>query len=61
MERTKLHSPQLLDVDVSIYPFFLNMETEISRGNYTEIEITGKNIQDYRRCPFFQSALGERE
>ena len=34
MEQTKLYSPQLIDVEVSIYRFFLNMEKEKSRGKY---------------------------
>ena len=40
MEKTELHSAQLVDVEVFIYPFFLNIETEISRGNHAKIEIT---------------------
>ena len=30
MEQVKLHSSQLVNVEISIYPFFLNMKTEIS-------------------------------
>ena len=41
---------------------FLNMETEISRGNWAKIEFTGENIQqEYRRFPSFQSLLGKRQ
>ena len=62
MEQTKLHSPQLVDVEVSNYPFFLNIKTEKSQSNYAKIESAGKNIQqDYRRCPFFQSPLDKRQ
>ena len=35
-EQAELHSAQLVDVEVSIYPFFLNMETEISIGNHAK-------------------------
>ena len=33
---TELHFPQMVDVEWSIYPFFLNMETEISPGNHAK-------------------------
>ena len=33
MEQTELHSAQLVNVKVSIYPFFLNKETSINMGN----------------------------
>ena len=34
MEQAKLRSAQLVVVEVSIYPVFLNMRTEISSGNH---------------------------
>ena len=62
MEQTKLRSPQLVDVEVSIYPFFLNIKREISQGNCVKIESAGKNIQqDYRRGLFFQPPLDKRQ
>ena len=38
MEQEELHSPQLVNVELSIYPFFLNMETEISIGRHAKTE-----------------------
>ena len=38
MEQTELHSPQLVNVEVSIYPFFVNMKTEISSGSHAKAE-----------------------
>ena len=38
MEQAELHSPQLVNVEVSIYPFFLNMKTEINIGSHAKIE-----------------------
>ena len=38
MEQAELHSPQLVKVEVSIYPFFLNMKTEISIGSHAKKE-----------------------
>ena len=38
MEQTKLHSSQLVNVEISIYPFFLNMKTEISSGSRVKAE-----------------------
>ena len=40
MEQAELHSPQLVDIEVSIYPFFLNTKTEISSGGHAEAETT---------------------
>ena len=42
MEQAELRSAQLIDVEVSIFPFFLNMETEISSGNHAKKENTRK-------------------
>ena len=63
MERTKLHSSQLVNVELSIYPFFLNMKTETSSGSHVKAE-SKKNktiAQDYRRCPSCQSTWGKRQ
>ena len=38
MEQAELPSPQLVNVEVSIYPFFLNMKTEISNGSHAKTE-----------------------
>ena len=38
MEKAEFQSPQLINVEVSIYPFFLNMETETSSGSHAKAE-----------------------
>ena len=38
MEQAELHSSQLVNVEVSIYPFFLNMKTEINSGSHAKTE-----------------------
>ena len=38
MEQTELYSSQLVNVEISIYPFFLNMETETSSGSHDKAE-----------------------
>ena len=38
MEQAEPHSPALVNVEVSIYPFFLNMKTEISIGSHANTE-----------------------
>ena len=44
MEQAELHSPQLVNIEVSIYSFFLNMKTEISIGSHSKTETkTGKS------------------
>ena len=57
MEQAELHSPQLVNIEVFIYPFFLNMKTEISSGSYNEAQTKkGKTIpQDYPHCISRQS------
>ena len=42
MEQAELHSAQMVDVEVTNYLLFLNMGTEISRGNRAKIEATRK-------------------
>ena len=38
MEQADFHSPQLVNVEVSIHPFFLNKKTEINIGSHTKTE-----------------------
>ena len=38
MEQTILHLSQLVNVEISTYPFFLNMKTEISSGSHVKAE-----------------------
>ena len=38
MEQAELHSSQLVKVEVSICPFFLNMKTEIPSGSHAKTE-----------------------
>ena len=38
MEQAELHSPQLVNVEVSINPFFLNMKTEINISSHAKTE-----------------------
>ena len=38
MEQAEIHSPQLVNVEVSIYPFLLNMKTEINIGSHAKTE-----------------------
>ena len=45
MEQAELHSPQLVNVEVSVYPFFLNMKMEISIESHAKIET--KKIKSY--------------
>ena len=61
MEQTKLHSAQLVDVEVSIYPFFLNKKTQMTIGMSWQRNSKGKTIpQGYLRCPSFQSLSDTR-
>ena len=43
MEQVELHSPQLVNIEISIYPSFLNMKTEISFDSHAKTE-TKKGI-----------------
>ena len=38
MEQAELHCSQVVNVEVSIYPFFLNTETKISSGSHAKAE-----------------------
>ena len=62
MEQTKLHSAQLVDVEVSIYPFFLNKKTQMTMGMRWQRNSKGKTIpQGYLRCPSVQSLSDTRQ
>ena len=51
MEQAELHSRQLVNVELSIYLFFLNKRTETSSGIHAKTGTKEKTIpQDYRRC-----------
>ena len=38
MEQAELHSPQLVNIEMSMYPFFLNMKTERSIGSHAKTQ-----------------------
>ena len=62
MEQAELHSPQLVNVDVSIYPFFLNMKTEISIGSHAKTETkTGKSYHKTIAAVFLASLFEVRD
>ena len=62
MEQVELHSPQLVKIEVSIYPFFLNMETEISIDSYAKTEnIKGKSYHKTIAAVFFASLFKVRD
>ena len=62
MEQTKLHFRQLVDVDVSIYPFLLNMKTEKSSGNHAKAEANrGKPYHKTIAAVFLASLLEVRD
>ena len=62
MEQTELHSSQLVNVEVSIYPFFLNMKTEISSGSHAKAETTrGKPYHKTIASVFLASLLEVRD
>ena len=57
MEQAELHSPQLVNIEVCIYPFFLNMKTELGSGSHHKQQTKREKTipQDYRRCLSCQS------
>ena len=56
MEQAELHSPQLVNVEGSIYPFFLNMKTEKSIGSHAKTETKrGKPYHKTIAAVFFAS------
>ena len=62
MEQTKLHSRQLVDVEVSIYPFFLNMKTELSSCSLAKDKTKrGKPYHKTIVTVFFASLLEVRD
>ena len=62
MEQAELHSPQLVDIEVSIYPFFLNMKTEISSGSRAKAQTkSGKPYNKTIAAVFLASLLRVRD
>ena len=62
MEQAELHSSQLVNVEVSIYSFFLNMKTEISSGSDAKAETTrGKPCRKTIAAVFLASLLEVRD
>ena len=62
IEQAEPRFAQMVDVEVSIYPSFLNKKTERSRGNHAKKKLLEKGIQqNYRRSPSSQSLLGKRQ
>ena len=55
MEQTELHSAQLIDVKVSIYPIFFKQENVTENEQFTKKKLREKDMpQDYLRCPSSQ-------
>ena len=62
MEQAELHSPQLVNIEVSIYPFFLNMKTEISIGSHAKTETKrGKSYHKTIAAVFLASLFKVRD
>ena len=62
MEQAEVHSPQLVNIEVSIYPFFLNMKTEISIGSHTKTETKmGKSYHKTIAAVFLASLFEIRD
>ena len=62
MEQAELHSPQLVKVGVSIYPFFLNVKTEISIDSHAETETkNGESYHNTIAAVFFASLFKVRD
>ena len=62
MEQAELHSPQLVDIEVSIYPFFLNTKTEVSSGSHAKAEtIRGKPYHKTIAAVFLASLFQIRD
>ena len=58
MEQMEFHSSQLVNVEVSIYPFYLNMKTEKSSGSHAKAETTrGKPYHKTIAAVFLASIL----
>ena len=62
MEQAELHSPQLVNIEVSIYPFFLNMKPEISSDSHVKTETKrGKPYHKTIAAVFLASLLEVRD
>ena len=62
MEQAGIHSPQLVNIEVSIYPFFQNMKTEISIGSHAKTETKrGKSYQKTIAAVFLASLFEVRD
>ena len=62
MEQTKLHCPQLVNVEIFINPFFLNMQTEINSGSHVKAENQrGKPYHKTIAAVFLASLLEVRD
>ena len=62
MEQTELHSSQLVDVEISIHPFFLNMKKDISSGSHANAETKrGKQYHKTIAAVFLASLLEVRD
>ena len=62
MEQTELHSSQLVNVEISIYTFFLNMKTEKSSGSHAKAETKrGKPYHKTISAVFLASLLEARD
>ena len=62
MEQTELDSSQLVNVELSIYPFFLNMKTQISSGSRAKAETTkGKPYHKTIAAVFLATLLEVRD
>ena len=62
MEQAELHSPRLVKVEVSIYPFFLNMKTQISSGSHAKTETKkGKHYHKTIAAVFLASLFEARD
>ena len=44
MEQAELHSPQLVDIELSIYSSFLNMKMEISSRSHAKAQTKWENL-----------------
>ena len=62
MEQAELHSPQLVNLEVSIYPFFLNTKTEISFGSHDKTQTKrGKSYHKTIAAVFLASLVDVRD
>ena len=62
MEQAELQSPQLVNIEVSIYPFFLNIKTELSIDSHAKTETKkGKSYHKTIAAVFFASLFKVRD